>query len=68
MPHDNWFLKKISTGEYLETYDVTLANCTWTTILLAAKHYPTNGAVDTDIESWGETPGVSFIGQNPPPH
>lgn len=66
MPHANWFLKRISDGQCLKDYDSVLANTTWTTIILEAKHYEDNDEVDVDIESWGETPGVSYIGSNPP--
>ena len=66
MPKATWVLKRISDNQYLKDYDAILANCTFTTILLEAKHYQNENQVNDDIESWGETPGVNYIGSNPP--
>jgi hypothetical protein len=65
MPKDVWVLKKIATSEYMSVYASDPDEATWVAQPLAAKHYDTQAEVNSDITSWGETPGVNYIGSNP---
>ena len=62
----NFVVKALANDLFLTSYSTVLGNCQWGNVQDAVC-FDTQEQANNTISSWGQEPGVNFVGQNPPP-
>lgn len=65
MPQQTWGIKDTQTGLWVDHYSININFTSWSNESNAVDFGSETNA-NNAISAWGETPGLRYIGSNPP--